>query len=57
MAGVLAARRRRGGRPVEIRDLQIAGIAASRRAAPATGNLRHFEGLGLSLVDPWSSHS
>jgi toxin FitB len=55
LAGRLAAERRRAGRPVEIRDIQIAGITAARRASLATRNLRHFEGLGLSLVDPWSA--
>ena len=54
-AGRIAAQRRRAGRPVEIRDVQIAGIAASRRATLATRNLRHFEGLGVDLVDPWSA--
>lgn len=53
-AARLAAERRRVGRPVEIRDVQIAGIAKARRATLATRNLRHFEGLGLGLVDPWS---
>jgi predicted nucleic acid-binding protein len=53
-AGRLAAERRRAGRTVEIRDVQIAGIAAARKATLATHNLRHFEGLGLVLVDPWS---
>lgn len=53
-AARIAAERRRTGRALEIRDLQIAGIAAARRAALATRNLRHFEGLGLDLVDPWS---
>jgi predicted nucleic acid-binding protein len=53
-AGVLAARRRQAGRPVETRDVQIAGIAASHRATLATRNLRQFDGLGLALVDPWS---
>jgi predicted nucleic acid-binding protein len=55
IAGRLAAERRRAGRPVEIRDVQIAGITAARKASLATRNLRHFEGLGLSLVDPWSA--
>lgn len=54
-AGRIAAERRRAGRTVEIRDVQIAGIAAARKATIATGNLRHFEGLGLALVDPWSA--
>lgn len=53
-AGAIAARRRKAGRPVEIRDVQIAGIATARKAPLATGNLRHFEGLGIRLVDPWA---
>ena len=53
-AGRLAAERRRAGRTVEIRDIQIAGIATARKATLATRNLRHFEGLGVALVDPWA---
>lgn len=54
-AGRLAAQRRQAGRPVEIRDVQIAGIAEARKATLATRNLKHFEGLGLDLIDPWSA--
>jgi predicted nucleic acid-binding protein len=54
-AARIAAERRRAGRALEIRDVQVAGIATARRAALATRNLRHFEGLSLDLVDPWSS--
>jgi predicted nucleic acid-binding protein len=53
-AARIAAERRRIGRTIEIRDMQIAGIAAARRAAIATRNVRHFEGLGPVLIDPWS---
>ena len=53
-AGQIAAERRRLGRTIEIRDVQIAGIAAARKAAIATRNIRHFEGLGPELIDPWS---
>ena len=53
-AGRIAAERRRRGRTIEIRDVQIAGIAAARKAAIATRNVRHFEGLGPALIDPWS---
>jgi len=53
-AGRIAAEQRRAGRPIEIRDVQIAGIAIARKAALATRNLRHFEGLNLALVDPWA---
>lgn len=53
-AARIAAERRLLGRTIEIRDVQIAGIAAARKAAIATRNTRHFEGLGLELIDPWS---
>jgi predicted nucleic acid-binding protein len=53
-AGRIAAERRRAGRAVEIRDVQIAGIVTVRKATLATRNTRHFEGCGLVLVDPWS---
>jgi predicted nucleic acid-binding protein len=52
-AGSVAAEQRRHGRPVEIRDLQIAGIVAARKATLATRNARHFDHLGIPLVDPW----
>jgi len=52
-AAAIAARRRLIGRTVEIRDVQIAGIAAARKATLATRNIRHFENLGIILVDPW----
>jgi predicted nucleic acid-binding protein len=52
-AGVIAAEQRRQGRPVEIRDVQIAGIAVARKAALATRNIRHFEGIGITLINPW----
>ena len=54
-AASIAAVKRRGGRPIEIRDVQIAGIAVARKGTLATRNTRHFEGVGLSLVDPWKA--
>lgn len=54
-AARLAVRGSREGRPVEVRDVQIAGIAAARKAALATRNIRHFRGLGVKLINPWSS--
>jgi len=53
-AGRIAAERRRAGRSIEIRDVQIAGIAVARKAAIATRNVRHFQDLGIALIDPWS---
>jgi predicted nucleic acid-binding protein len=54
-AGTIAAEQRRTGRPAEIRDMQIAGIAKARRAALATRNRRHFHELGIDLVNPWAA--
>jgi len=50
-----AAERRASGKPVDFRDIQIAGVVAARRATLATHNVRHFQGLGIDLVDPWAS--
>lgn len=52
-ASTIAASRQRAGQTVEIRDIQIAGIASARKATLATRNTRHFKGLGIALVDPW----
>lgn len=54
-ASAIASKQRRAGRPVEVRDVEIAGITACRKATLATRNIKHFEGIGLSLVDPWSA--
>lgn len=52
-AGSIAAERQHAGRPVEVRDVQIAGIARARRAELATRNTGHFAELGVDLIDPW----
>jgi toxin FitB len=54
-SAAIAAERQRSGRPIEIRDVQIAGIARARKATLATRNIRHFDGLGIGLVDPWTA--
>jgi toxin FitB len=54
-AAGIAATQRQVGRPVKIRDVQIAGIAAARKATVATHNTRHFANLGILLVDPWDA--
>ena len=52
-AALLAATRQKAGRPVDMRDTQIAGIALARRATVATRNVRHFRDLNVPVVDPW----
>jgi len=54
-AATLAAVRQRAGRPVDLRDTQIAGIALARRATVAARNLKHFQGLKFPVVDPWKA--
>jgi toxin FitB len=41
------------GRPVAMADAQIAAVCLVQGAKLATRNLKHFEGLGLVLVNPW----
>lgn len=53
-AASLAAERQKAGRPVDMRDAQIAGIALARRATLATRNVRHFSDLSIPVVDPWA---
>jgi hypothetical protein len=54
-AAALAAARQRAGRTVDMRDTQIAGIALARRATVATRNVRHFQDLSVTVIDPWQT--
>lgn len=51
--GAILALQERAGRNPGTADTQIAATARSRTMALATRNRRHFEGLGLQLIDPW----
>jgi predicted nucleic acid-binding protein len=53
-AGDLMASRNKKGRPVELRDTMIAGIAIARRATFATRNTEHFLDAAIPLVNPWT---
>jgi toxin FitB len=52
-AAQLAAQRKARGRPVDIRDTFIAGIAMAQGAVLATRNLRHFDDLNTPVINPW----
>ena len=52
-AAELAAPRQKAGKPVDIRDTQIAGIALARHAMLATRNAGHFGDLKINVIDPW----
>ncbi|MGO9864610.1 MAG: type II toxin-antitoxin system VapC family toxin [Terriglobales bacterium] len=53
-ASDLMATRHRRGRPVDLRDTMIAGIALAQHATLATRNTVHFEDASIPLVDPWA---
>ncbi len=52
-ANLMALRHKRG-RPVELRDTMIAGIALACHATIATRNVQHFADLSIPIVDPWA---
>lgn len=52
-AAELAALRKSCGRPVDMRDTFIAGIAMAHGATLATRNIKHFEDLPTPVVNPW----
>jgi toxin FitB len=56
-AASVAVERQKAGRPVDMRDTQIAGIALARRATLATRNVRHFADLTVPIVDPWAAQA
>lgn len=53
-AAMIATELRSRGHGIEVRDLLIAGVAATHGAILATRNVRHFEATGVRLVDPWA---
>jgi predicted nucleic acid-binding protein len=51
----LAAEKQRRGRPGELRDTMIAGIVLAAHAKLATRNVKHFEEIAPSVVNPWEA--
>jgi hypothetical protein len=54
-AAELAAERQRRGRPGELRDTMIAGIVLVSHATLATRNVKHFDDIASSVVNPWEA--
>lgn len=54
-AADLMAARKRSGRPGDLRDTMIAGIALAHNATLATRNTGHFRDASIRLVNPWAS--
>jgi toxin FitB len=53
-AGDLMASRQKRGRPRDLRDTMIAGIALAQHATLATRNTTHFDDISVPLINPWS---
>jgi hypothetical protein len=53
-ASDLMAARHKRGRPGDLRDTMIAGIALAQHATLATRNTVHFEDAPIPLVNPWT---
>jgi predicted nucleic acid-binding protein len=54
-AAEMAAERYKIGRPRDPRDTMIAGIVQASHATLATRNVKYFEEIAPSLVNPWES--
>jgi predicted nucleic acid-binding protein len=54
-AAKLTADRRRAGRPGDLRDTMIAGIAVTSGATVAPRNTRHFADVPVNVIDPWTA--
>ncbi len=54
---VLAAERQKTGRPIDVRDTQIAGIALARGAPLATRNVKDFQDLNVPVINPWEARA
>jgi predicted nucleic acid-binding protein len=52
--GDVMARSHRNGRNISVMDGFLAATAAAHGLAIATRNVRHFTGLGLTVIDPWN---
>ena len=50
----LMAARHKKGRPGDLRDTMIAGIALAQHATLATRNIVHFQDTSIPLVNPWT---
>jgi len=56
-AADMNALRKQMGRPADMRDTMIAGIVLASHAKLATRNVKHFEDIASSVVNPWDNGS
>lgn len=53
--GFLSANRKRAGRPLGMADGLIAATALEHDLVVVTRNVRHFQDLGVTLINPWEA--
>jgi toxin FitB len=53
IAGQFKARRENAGKPISVQNAMIAAICAANGGVLATRNVKDFEGLDLTLVNPF----
>jgi hypothetical protein len=56
-AASVSGRLRSIGRPIEFRDVMIAGTVAAHGATLITRNTKHFADTGVPLINPWQTAS
>ncbi|MCX6612213.1 MAG: type II toxin-antitoxin system VapC family toxin [Acidobacteria bacterium] len=52
--GDLESRRQLIGRPMQVPDAQIAATALEHNLILVTRNIKHFDGIGVEIVNPWA---
>ena len=54
-AADINALRKEAGRPGDSRDTMIAGIVLANHATLATRNVKHFDDIAASVINPWDA--
>lgn len=55
MWGRLTGQREKGGTPLPVVDGLLAATARVHELAVVTRNAKHFEDLGVTIIDPWTA--
>jgi predicted nucleic acid-binding protein len=51
--GLIAGKCKLQGRPLKVEDGLIAATALEQGLTVVTRNVKHFQGLGITIIDPW----